>query len=74
MPIYRYRCPKCQATREVMAKMSDPAPACVECGAEPMVKAVARTAFKLKGGGWYAQGYSGTSTASESSTSSSDDD
>lgn len=82
MPIYRYRCPQCGASREIMAKMSDPAPSCVECGAPSMVKAVARTAFQLKGGGWYAQGYSGSGSATtsdsgdsaDSSASSSDDD
>lgn len=67
MPIYRYRCSQCKASREVMAKMSDPAPACVECGATPMVKSVARTAFQLKGGGWYAQGYTGSGSGGTSS-------
>lgn len=69
MPIYRYRCPNCEATRKVFAKMSDAPPACVECGHAPMVKTVARTAFSLKGGGWYAQGYSGSGSATESSSS-----
>ena len=66
MPIYRYRCPICEANLEVLAKMSDAPPACVECGHTPMVKGVARTAFSLKGGGWYAQGYAGSSSASSS--------
>lgn len=74
MPIYRYRCPACSATQEVMAKMSDPPPACVQCGHEPMVKAVARTAFALKGGGWYAQGYAGSGSASSDSGSSASSD
>lgn len=58
MPIYRYRCDACQQTTEVWARMSDPPPeTCEACGGGPMRKAVARTAFHLKGGGWYAQGY-----------------
>lgn len=58
MPIYRYRCESCEETTEVWARMSDPPPeACPACGGGPMRKAVARTAFHLKGGGWYAQGY-----------------
>jgi predicted nucleic acid-binding Zn ribbon protein len=37
-----------------MQKMSDPAPeACPACGKGPVVKLVSRTAFILKGGGWY---------------------
>ena len=58
MPIYRYRCENCEETTEVWARMSDPPPeTCPACGGGPMHKAVARTAFHLKGGGWYAQGY-----------------
>jgi len=70
MPIYRYRCTQCAEVAEVWAKMSDPPPdACPTCGADAMEKMVARTGFQLKGGGWYAQGYSGG--GSEASTSSS---
>ena len=62
MPIYRYRCSACNAETEVWARMDDPPPErCEACGAGPMVKAVARTAFHLKGGGWDAQGYGSSS-------------
>ncbi len=65
MPIYRYRCEACGTTSEVFARMSDPPPdTCPECGGGPMRKAVARTSFQLKGGGWYAQGYAGGSGGS----------
>ena len=59
MPIYRYRCADCEAELEVWAKVNEPAPeTCSECGAAgSLSKMVARTAFHLKGGGWYAQGY-----------------
>lgn len=58
MPIYPYRCDACGKASEVWAKMSDPPPeACPKCGGGPLHRAVARTAFHLKGGGWYAQGY-----------------
>ena len=84
MPIYNYRCERCEAVHEVWAKVGDDAPAvCESCGAEgALTKMLAKTAFHLKGGGWYAQGYSGgkgkaassgaaPSTASGSSASSS---
>ena len=58
MPIYPYRCAACGKSTEVWAKMSDPPPErCPHCGGGPLSRAVARTAFHLKGGGWYAQGY-----------------
>ncbi|MCB9545578.1 MAG: zinc ribbon domain-containing protein [Myxococcales bacterium] len=64
MPIYRYQCEACSQTTDVFAKMSDPPPAtCPHCGGGPLVKAVARTAFHLKGGGWYAQGYGASAQA-----------
>jgi|JI10StandDraft_1071094.scaffolds.fasta_scaffold691517_2 putative FmdB family regulatory protein len=69
MPIYRYACGACQATTEVLAKISDPPPAtCPHCGGGPLHKAVARTAFHLKGGGWYAQGYNGGGSGGSAST------
>ncbi len=77
MPIYHYRCADCEAISEVWAKISDPPPeTCPECGGSRLSKTVSRTAFKLSGGGWYAQGYDGqsnTRSSSASSDSSSDD-
>lgn len=58
MPIYEYGCDQCGQIMEVWAKISDPPPAtCATCGAQSPRKLVSRTAFHLKGGGWYAQGY-----------------
>lgn len=72
MPIYRYRCEACGHIDEVLAKISDPPPeACSVCGEGPMVKAVSRTSFKLKGGGWYAEGYGASGGKSSSASSSS---
>ena len=77
MPIYKYRCQTCGKQMEVIAKMSDKPPSvCKYCGDARLEKAVARTAFRLSGGGWYAQGYDGASnstTAASGSDSSSDD-
>ena len=80
MPIYHYRCEDCEEITEVWAKISDPPPAtCPSCGGGRLTKTVSRTAFKLSGGGWYAQGYDGQSntrssgSGSESSSGSGDD-
>ncbi len=59
MPIYEYLCEGCGLISEVMQKMSDPSPrTCPECGSRKIAKLVSRTAFQLKGGGWYADLYS----------------
>ena len=58
VPIYEYRCGKCGRITEVMQKASDPPPArCPGCGGRRLAKVVSRTAFQLKGGGWYADLY-----------------
>lgn len=62
MPIYEFGCRACGHTMEVFQKISDPPPAeCPECGSTEIGKLVSKTSFQLKGGGWYAQGYSGGS-------------
>lgn len=58
MPIYEYVCEACARVSEHMQKVSDPPPAtCPACGQGPLVKAVSRTSFQLKGGGWYSDLY-----------------
>jgi len=77
MPIYEYGCESCGHVLEVWAKVDDAPPAaCPKCGHASPKKLISRTAFHLKGGGWYAQGYgssggAGTSTKSSDSTASS---
>ncbi|OGF25712.1 hypothetical protein A2303_06955 [Candidatus Falkowbacteria bacterium RIFOXYB2_FULL_47_14] len=57
MPIYEYQCEKCGVTKEVMQKMDDlPLKTCEECGGN-FKKIVSLNSFRLKGGGWYAEGY-----------------
>ncbi|MCP3176923.1 zinc ribbon domain-containing protein [Desulfuromonas sp. KJ2020] len=59
MPMYEYACEKCGQIFEVMQKFSDaPLTECRSCGG-PVKKLISQTAFALKGGGWYEQGYSG---------------
>ncbi len=59
MPMYEYACEKCGLVFEAMQKFSDaPLTECKACGG-PVKKLISQTAFSLKGGGWYEQGYSG---------------
>ncbi len=70
MPIYEYGCDQCGQIMEVWAKISDPPPAtCATCGAGAPRKLVSRTAFHLKGGGWYAQGYGGSGATAKAGSS-----
>ena len=57
MPIYEYECEKCGAHTEVLQKMGDkPLTRCSTCKGK-MRKAVSRSSFQLKGGGWYVTDY-----------------
>ena len=65
MPIYEYRCTKCGHHIEIIQKISDrPLRKCPECSGR-LEKLVSRAAFHLKGGGWYAEGYSKSGKRSE---------
>jgi putative FmdB family regulatory protein len=57
MPIYEFTCSKCGRPTEVMQRVGDRPPPCPYCGSKRMARAVSRTAFHLKGGGWYADLY-----------------
>jgi putative FmdB family regulatory protein len=57
MPIYEYQCQQCAAVTEKIQKLSDkPLTKCEACGGK-LVKLLSRTAFVLKGSGWYKDGY-----------------
>jgi len=59
MPIYEYRCTACGHTLEVIQKFNDkPLKKCTECSGA-LEKLISRSAFQLKGGGWYNEGYGG---------------
>lgn len=61
MPIYEYECPACEKVFEVQQRMTDdPLKTCPDCEGE-VKKLVSASSFMLKGGGWYADGYSGPS-------------
>jgi putative FmdB family regulatory protein len=85
MPIYEYRCLDCGHQFELMQKFSDPpAETCTSC-AGTVQKLISRSAFHLKGSGWYvtdygrngsangkAAGKEGSENSSQSSSESSD--
>lgn len=62
MPIYEYKCQKCDHVEEVLQKGTDPfyfeGRGCPNCGAMEMVRLMSLGSFHLKGGGWYSDGYS----------------
>jgi putative FmdB family regulatory protein len=54
MPIYEYKCSKCEHQFEIIQRFSDnPVEICPECGQESIKKLVSAPSFRLKGGGWY---------------------
>lgn len=57
MPIYEYECEGCGGIKEVPQKISDPPfTKCETCGGK-LKKIVSKNNFRLKGGGWYPDGY-----------------
>lgn len=57
MPIYEYECNQCAKILEVSQSIKDaPLSTCPDCG-QPVRKLISASSFLLKGGGWYADGY-----------------
>ena len=57
MPIYEYRCDKCQRIIEVMQKFSDkPLTRCPSCAGR-VSRIISNCNFQLKGSGWYVTDY-----------------
>ncbi len=66
MPIYEYTCKQC-GNFEIMQRITEaPLKKCPTCGAR-VAKLISRSAFHLKGSGWYATDY-GKNGASPSKT------
>jgi putative FmdB family regulatory protein len=60
MPIYEYKCTKCNEHFEVAQKMTDePLKIHESCGGE-LKKLITNTSFVLKGSGWYVTDYPST--------------
>lgn len=70
MPIYEYECTKC-GSFEARQSMSDPVlKRCPTCKGK-VTKVISAAGFQLKGGGWYADGYTGKKSSGGSSEGSS---
>jgi putative FmdB family regulatory protein len=68
MPVYEYECQECKKVFEVQQKIADkPLRDCPECQA-PVKKLMSMSSFQLKGGGWYADGYSSSANGSKNGT------
>jgi len=71
MPIYEYACAACGHEFEEWQKMSDsPVRTCPKCKKKKVEKLISRTAFQLKGSGWYADLYSSSKPGAESKSDS----
>ena len=65
MPIYEFRCKKCNAHLEVYQKFSDKKPTrCRKCGGH-LEKLISAAAVQFKGEGWYVTDYARKGSASE---------
>ncbi len=57
MPVYEYECKACGRDFEYQQRMTDPdKTTCEQCGGS-LERLISRTAFSLKGGGWYKDLY-----------------
>src|ERR1700712_4997516 len=66
MPIYEYACAACGHEFEEWQKMSDaPVRTCPKCKKKKVERLISRTAFQLKGSGWYADLYSSSKPGQE---------
>ena len=71
MPIYEYSCTACGRTFEKIQKVgSRTLRKCEECGGK-LEKLVSRSAFHLKGGGWFDSGYNSTTTGGKTAVATS---
>ena len=71
MPIYEYRCEKCDSHFEVIQKLSDkPLKFCSKCKGR-LAKLISQTSFQLNGSGWYVTDYakSGKTTSKSDESS-----
>jgi putative FmdB family regulatory protein len=63
MPVYEYRCTKCQKVFEYQQRMADAAKTtCEECSGA-LERLISRSSFALKGDGWYKDLYSSAKPA-----------
>ena len=69
MPLYEYKCSKCEEIFEVIQKFSDePLKKHAGCGGK-VAKMLSAPAFQLKGTGWYATDYKKAAAAKSDTAS-----
>jgi len=65
VPVYEYQCQACKREFEYQQRMSDPdKTVCEACGGA-LERLISRTAFQLKGSGWYKDLYSSAKPAAD---------
>jgi len=57
VPIYEFLCKECDLLIELIQKYNEKTPSCEGCG-EDLRKMISKNSFRLKGRGWYKDGYS----------------
>ena len=63
MPIYAYKCESCGHAKDVLQKISDaPLTDCPACGKSTFSKQLTAAGFQLKGSGWYATDFRGSTS------------
>ncbi|MDQ1350600.1 MAG: hypothetical protein QG657_902 [Acidobacteriota bacterium] len=68
MPLYEYRCNKCNKNFEVLQKINaEPLTTCLYCQGD-VEKLISKSSFQLKGNGWYRTDYSKQSVDANAST------
>ena len=71
MPIYEYACARCESEFEVEQRITeDPLRSCPRCRSRRIKRLISQTSFALKGGGWYADGYTGNGSGRSDSAKS----
>ena len=71
MPTYDYACDACGKSFELEQRITEaPIKKCPKCGKLKARRMISGGNFMLKGGGWYADGYTGKSNGGGSSGSS----
>ena len=70
MPIYEYRCDKCEHEFEAEQRITEePLRICPSCRARKLRRLISQTSFVLKGGGWYSDLYGSSKAKADASTS-----
>ncbi len=57
MPIYEFRCRKCEKRFEELVQTQDEVVTCPQCHSGEILRLVSLTSFALKGDGWFKDHY-----------------